>query len=101
VTTSDHNKSGETARCENPHFAGAGAGAGVGGGVEGGVVGGGAVGAGADAGALAGIESSTDPPPPALEAISERISEVAMKIPADQAVRRDNSVAAPRAPKAV
>jgi len=72
------------------------------GGVVGGVVGGGTAGAGADAGALAGMESSTDPPPPApLEDISERISDVAMKIPADQAVRRDNSVAAPRAPKAV
>ena len=65
-----------------------------------GVEGGGVVGAGAEAGA--GTESSTEPPPPALlEDISERTNDVAMKIPADQAVRRERSVAAPRAPKAV
>ena len=65
-------------------------------------MGGGAVGAGFDAGAVAGTESSTEPRPPApLDAISERTSEVTMKIPADQAVKRESSVAAPRAPKAV
>ena len=62
----------------------------------------GAVGAGVDAGALAGTESRTEPRPVApLEDTSERTSEVAMKIPADQAVKRESSVAAPRAPKAV
>ena len=35
------------------------------------------------------------------DAISERINEVAMKIPADHAVKRESSVAAPRAPNAV
>ena len=77
-------------------MAGAGTGTGAGAGGEGG----GAVGADLEAGA--GTESSTEPRPvPPLEDISERTSEVAMKIPADQAVKRESSVAAPRAPKAV
>jgi hypothetical protein len=89
-------------RIRRGHFAGAGAGTGVAvGAAAGGVLGAG-VAAGADAGALAGIESSTEPLPlEPLEDISERINEVAMKIPADQAVRRDSRVAAPRAPNAV
>jgi len=33
--------------------------------------------------------------------MSERTNDVAMKIAADQAVKRDRSVAAPRAPNAV
>ncbi len=64
-------------------------------------MGGGVAGAGAEIGAFAGAESRTEPPPVPLEDISASRSDVAMKIPADQAVRRDNSVAAPRAPKAV
>jgi hypothetical protein len=46
--------------------------------------------------------SKTEPPPVLPEdAIRERINEVAMNSPADHAVNRDRSVAAPRAPKAV
>ena len=99
MTTRDHNKTRETTRCGRAHFEGTGAGVGV---VGVGVAGVGAAGAGDDMGALAGTESRTEPPPPTpLEDISERISDVAMKIPADQAVRRESRVAAPRAPKAV
>ncbi len=94
MTTRDHNKHGSCARPRRGHFAGGGTGVGV--------AGGGAAGAGFDAGAEAGIASRTEPPPPApLEDISERINDVAMKIPADQAVKRESNVAAPRAPKAV
>ena len=93
MTTRDHNKHRETPRPKLAHFVGAGAGVGV--------VGGGVAGVGADTGAVAGTESRTEPPPVLLEDIKASISDVAMKIPADQAVRRDSSVAAPRAPKAV
>jgi hypothetical protein len=100
----DHNK--QTPLPELAHFAGGGVG------VVGGVVGCGLVvgtaggvldgAVGAEAGELAGMESSTDPPPPAaLDDMSERTSDVAMKIPADHAVSRESSVAAPRAPNAV
>ena len=75
------------------HFVGAGAGVGT--------VGVGIGAAGADAGAVAGKESRTDPPPVLVEDISASMREVAIKIPADQAVRRESSVAAPRAPNAV
>ena len=95
MTTRDHSNYGERVREFPAYFAGGGAGVGVG-------VAGGAVGAGVAAGAFAGSESSTDPRPVApLEAINERINDVAMKIPADHAVRRESSVAAPRAPNAV
>ena len=98
MTTRDHNKLRETTCQPLAHCAGVGAGVGV---VGGAGVGAGAV-AGDAAGAAAGSESRTEPPEPApLEAMSERINDVAMKIPADQAVNRDSSVAAPRAPKAV
>ena len=93
MTTGDHNKHRARPREKLAHFAGAGAGVGV--------VGGGVAGAGADTGALAGRESRTDPPPLLLEDISASSSDVAMKIPANQAVRRESSVAAPRAPNAV
>ena len=93
MTTRDHNKHRETHGSKRAHFVGAGTGVGA--------VGGGVAGAGADTGVLAGAESRTEPPPVLLEDISASISDVAMKIPADHAVRRDSSVAAPRAPKAV
>ena len=98
MTTGDHNKHRKPPGSKRAHFVGAGAGVGV---VGGGVAGEGAAGAGADAGALAGTESRTEPPPRGFDDISASNSDVAMKIPADQDVRRDNSVAAPRAPNAV